>query len=228
MEAISECIRCGTCCKKGGPSFHLRDKPLIEKGIISLKHLYTIRQGEPAFDNVKGNLFCVPSDIIKIKSGKNFRACIFFNTKDRRCEIYEDRPAECRLLNCRDTRDIEAFYDRDRLTRKDLLSGIRGLWELIEAHQMRCDYERVGYLVENLKGDKKEEALDALSDMLDYDSRIRSLIAEKKGTDSEIIVFLFGYPLAETLSRFSLKEISCSSTARGCSGHGSEPRRWIR
>lgn len=225
MEAISECIRCGTCCKKGGPSFHIIDKHLIEKGIILFKHLYTIRQGEPAFDNVKGNLFCVPSDIIKIKSCKNSRACIFFNTKDRRCEIYEERPAECRLLNCRDTQDIEAFYDRDRLTRKDLLSGIEGLWELIEAHQMRCDYERVGYFVENLKGDKKEEALEGLSEMLDDDRRLRSLIAEKKGLDSEIIVFLFGYPLTETLKRFSLKDISYSSTARGCSGHGSVPRR---
>lgn len=85
MEAnllISECIRCGTCCKKGGPSFHSQDKILIEKGIILLKYLFTIRKGEPACDNVKGNLFFVPSDIIKIKSRTNSRSCIFSTQKN--------------------------------------------------------------------------------------------------------------------------------------------------
>ncbi len=28
---ITECICCGTCCKKGGPCFHLADKHLIDK-----------------------------------------------------------------------------------------------------------------------------------------------------------------------------------------------------
>jgi Fe-S-cluster containining protein len=38
-KVITKCIRCGTCCKKGGPSFHLEDKMLIEKGIILSKYL---------------------------------------------------------------------------------------------------------------------------------------------------------------------------------------------
>jgi Fe-S-cluster containining protein len=201
---ISECIRCGTCCKKGGPAFHSQDKYLIEKGIILLKYLYTIRKGEPACDNVKGNIFLVPSDIIKIKSRKNFRACIFFKEKERGCEIYENRPAECRALKCWDTQDIEELYEQNRLTRKDLLSGIEGLWDLIETHQMRCDYETIGYLVKNLNEEKKEEALEELTDMLHYDSRIRSLSAEKGGIDAEITLFLFGHPLTQTLRRFGI------------------------
>ena len=52
-EDIQACARCGTCCRKGGPSFHQADKKLIEKGLISSSQLYTIREGELAHDNVK-------------------------------------------------------------------------------------------------------------------------------------------------------------------------------
>ena len=52
-NSISECKRCGTCCKKGGPCFHVEDKMLIEKGVILIKYLYTIRKGEPAYDKIR-------------------------------------------------------------------------------------------------------------------------------------------------------------------------------
>lgn len=107
-------------------------------------------------------------------------------------------------MKCWDTQDIEALYDKDRLTRKDLLSGIRGLWELVEAHQTQCDYEKIGYLVKNLNGDQKEESLESLADMLHYDTRIRSLAAGKGRMDAEIAAFLFGQPLTETLGRFGV------------------------
>ena len=68
---LANCIRCGTCCKKGGPSFHQADKHLIEKGLIHSKYLYTLRKGELAYDNVKECLMPVNSDIVKIK-GKKF------------------------------------------------------------------------------------------------------------------------------------------------------------
>lgn len=46
------CMRCGTCCEKGGPGFHQEDRMLIEKGRIPLKYLYTIRKGEFAYDKI--------------------------------------------------------------------------------------------------------------------------------------------------------------------------------
>jgi len=66
-NSISECKRCGTCCKKGGPCFHVEDKMLIEKGVILIKYLYNIRKGESAYDNIKGCLIPVTSELIKIK-----------------------------------------------------------------------------------------------------------------------------------------------------------------
>lgn len=112
--SVSECIRCGSCCKKGGPSFHKADKHLIEKGIIQLKYLYTIREGELAYDNVRQCLIAPEGDIIKIKEDKNSRACVFFEERGNRCGIYENRPEECRALKCWDTREIEAIYSKNR------------------------------------------------------------------------------------------------------------------
>ncbi len=64
------CHRCGTCCEKGGPALHHGDKALVEEGRIPAKYLFTIRKGEPAHDNVKGNTLFAQTDLIKIKSKK--------------------------------------------------------------------------------------------------------------------------------------------------------------
>ncbi|QTA86226.1 YkgJ family cysteine cluster protein [Desulfonema magnum] len=201
----SECIRCGTCCKKGGPCFHHEDYIMIEKGIILLKHLYTIRKGEMAYENVRGGLVPVPSDIIKIKGRKDSWACMFFDEKENNCTIYENRPLECRVLKCWDTREIEQIYTENRLTRKDILSDIEGLWGLIQDHQSRCDYEKIGYLVKGLDGDKKNDAFENLLEIIQYDAHIRSLIVEKSGTDPQIMDFLLGRPLTETIKMFGVK-----------------------
>ena len=119
-------MRCGTCCKKGGPTFHHADKTLIEAGVIESKYLYTIRKGEMAYDNVKQCLEPVSSDVIKIKGKNESQTCIFFNEPQSVCTIYENRPTECRALKCWDTKALEGLYAKKRLTRKDLLSEIEG------------------------------------------------------------------------------------------------------
>ena len=78
-----ECIRCGTCCKKGGPCFHIEDRMLIEKGKIPATFLYTIRKGELARDNVRGCLKPVDSDVVKIKSKIDSWACILFDEEKK-------------------------------------------------------------------------------------------------------------------------------------------------
>lgn len=200
---VSSCRRCGTCCKKGGPGFHHQDKNLIETGMILLKDLYTIRKGERARDNVKGGLFSVPSDIIKIKSNEQ-GACVFFDGNGT-CIIYENRPSECRALKCWDTRDIEAMYSENRLTRKDLLSDIDGLWELIEEHQSRCDCEQIEGWLNEVNSDQKNEAAEKISQALQYDRHIRTLSVEKSGIDPEMTDFLFGRPLSESIPMLKTK-----------------------
>jgi Fe-S-cluster containining protein len=203
--AITECNRCGTCCKKGGPSFHLEDKMLIEKGIILSKHLYTIRIGELSHDNIKECLLPAASDIIKIKGQKDSWTCIFFDEKENECIIYDNRPLECRVLKCWDTREIEKIYSKNRLTRKDLISTIGGLWDLIEDHQTQCSYDKLKHFIEALNGSKKDDTLKGILDIIEYDTRIRKLVVQKGGLEPDMTDFLFGRPLTETIRMYGFK-----------------------
>jgi Fe-S-cluster containining protein len=202
---ISECIRCGTCCEKGGPCFHIEDRMLIEKGKIPSKHLYTIRKGELAHDNVKGCLQPVDSDIVKIKGKKNSWACLFFDDLKKRCTIYDDRPLECRVLKCWDTRELKQVYSNTRLTRTDLVSEVKGLWDLIKDHQARCDYNKIKLLVKDLAGGKNSHARRKLLEIIRYDAELRKLVVARGGLDPEMLDFLFGRPLTKTLENYGIK-----------------------
>ena len=202
---ISECIRCGTCCEKGGPGFHQADRMLIDKGVIPSRYLYTIREGELARDNVKGCLQPVESDIIKIKGKEDSWTCIFFDEVKKGCTIYDDRPLECRKLKCWNTRELEQIYATARLTRKDLVSEVKGLWDLIEDHQARCDYNKIRPLIKELSGVKPTRARQKLLEIIRYDAEIRNLVISRGGLDADMLDFLYGRPLTQTLGNYGIK-----------------------
>jgi Fe-S-cluster containining protein len=199
------CVRCGTCCQKGGPAIHQDDRVLIEKGGIPSKYLYTIRRGEVVRDNVKGRLMPADSDIIKIKGRDDAWTCVFFDEAEKSCTIYNNRPLECRALKCWDTRELEKIYAGGRLTRKDLISGVEGLWDLIKDHQKRCDYEEIRNLIKNLHGASSKHARRRLSEIIRYDTEIRELVVSKGGMDPQMLDFLFGRPLVKTLPSYGLR-----------------------
>ena len=206
-NAASTCKRCGTCCSKGGPSFHQADKALIESGVVPAKCLYTIRKGELAYDNVRRCLAPASSDIIKIKGQGNSWTCLFFDEAQASCTIYEDRPIECRALKCWDTAELEALYTRKRLKRSDLLADIEGLWDLIKDHQERCNYDTILTLVKAVKSKGADDAQQKLAEILQFDMEIRKLVVSRGELDADMLDFLFGRPLSQTLRHFGLKKV---------------------
>ena len=208
------CQRCGTCCRKGGPALHIADQELVESGRIALKHLLTIRQGEPAYDNVGGTIAPAVTDIIKVNSWRNSASqCVFYDSWRNQCRIYESRPSECRALNCRDTRKIEHIYSTARLTRRHLLSKVEGLWDLVRDHQERCDYGFVSELAMQIRrGCRPEQAQQQLLELIHYDDMLRKTTVAHAGHTSEMLEFLFGRSLSFTVQMFQLK---LSKTAQG-------------
>jgi Fe-S-cluster containining protein len=178
---------------------------LIEKGIILSKYLYTIREHELCYDNVKGSILPAASDIIKIKAQKDSLTCIFFNEKENACRVYDNRPLECQALKCWDTREIESIYSKNRLTRKNLLSNVEGLWGLVEDHQKRCSYEKLTLFIDSLKKHKKDTELKGILDIIKYDAQIRELVVQKGGLDPEMTDFIFGRPITETIRMYGFK-----------------------
>jgi Fe-S-cluster containining protein len=158
-----------------------------------------------AYDNVKQRLEPVKSDVIKIKGKGESWTCIFFDEKQNECTVYEDRPIECRALKCWDTRALEELYDRKRLKREDLISDIEGLWGLIKDHQERCNYETIQKLVKEINSGSGGEARQKLAEIIQFDNEIRKLVVSRGGLDMEMLDFLFGRPLKQTLKNFGLK-----------------------
>ncbi len=195
-SALTACRRCGTCCNKGGPTFHIEDRPLIDSGLIPASHLVTLRKGEVVHDAIRGCLLPLESEMIKIRGQRRIWTCIFFDTTGAACRIYEHRPVECRILKCWDTRDIQAVYGRNLLTRKELLSGIPALWHLIEDHDQRCSHMTARKFLDPKSG---AAAKKTLQEMIEYDRSIRVLVVEKAGIESNMLDFIFGRPLLETI-----------------------------
>ena len=202
------CERCGTCCEKGGPSLHCEDRSLVDEGLIPARNLFTIRRGEMARDNVKGALVPLSEEIIKIKGQASRWTCCFYDRAARGCGIYHQRPLECRVLNCRDTRRIEAIYETSRLTRQDLLLRVEGLWELIEDHERRCSYKRLReHLAAGCDGQRLHQE-QAIVEMLRFDTHLRQLTVEKGALDARMLDFVFGRPLVDTIRTVGIKRVS--------------------
>ncbi|MBI5062791.1 MAG: YkgJ family cysteine cluster protein [Desulfatitalea sp.] len=202
-----QCRRCGTCCAKGGPALHRSDRDVVDSGKIPLKCLFTIRQGEPAYDNIRRSIAPAATDIIKIKGAADSdTTCIFLDQERVGCEIYESRPVECRVLTCWDTRAMMAMYDQERLTRADLLSRLPALNDLVAEHQERCGYDQVARWAERIKKELGgAEAVEALLDAIRYDQSLRQVAVERTHLDPGLLEFLFGRPLSITIRMFRLK-----------------------
>jgi len=195
---------------------HREDRHLVEQGLIHTRHLYTIRRGEWVHDPITGALVQAAGDIIKIKGGSGIWACRFLDDGSQGCRIYADRPLECRTLTCWNTAGIERVYAIDRLTRKDLISGIAGLWELVIEHQERCDVERLRRLRMPADGPGAVRRARELAEIIRYDTELRNLVVSRAGLEAGMTDFLFGRPLQQVLralERAALGPVAASTGA---------------
>lgn len=176
----------------------MEDRRLIDDGVIPGSLLFTIRKGEPAHENIQRRLVSVKTDIIKIKGKPGKWECHYYDSRMRRCNIYADRPMECRVFTCWNTHPLEAVYATQHLTRKDLLSDVQGIWELIEDHQQRCDYVTILELHERINTHRDKTAKNTLREIIAYDRQIRLTLMENS-VAPDMMEFLFGRPLSATL-----------------------------
>lgn len=200
----ASCKRCGECCLKGGPALHVEDMPLIREGIIDLRQIVTIRAGEHAWDQPAGKVLPLETEILKIKGRDGTWACVFYSHEARACGIYNTRPVECEALNCSDPAPLLAIYDRNRLTRADLVPEGHPLRELIDEHDERCSAALLSELANRaIEGDTK--AGNELHAMAVYDAELRRLIPERSAFDKEGLDFLLGRPVKALLSGLGIK-----------------------
>ena len=200
-ENITACIRCGTCCRKGGPALHKEDKKILLKGHISYHHLITIRKGELAFTPLSSKPEPVKQELVKIAGKGKSWACLFYEKKQSSCAVYEKRPLECRLLKCWDTSDILSITGKGTITRSDLINPADAVMKLIETHEKECPVYETENLISNLsKKTGKSKSLARLTELVCKDMDIRSRAVAEFDLPLSIELFIFGRPLFKLLN----------------------------
>lgn len=197
----TSCIRCGTCCKKGGPSLHLEDKEILLAGHIKRESLITIRKGELALFPSSRRPEPTEKELVKIAGKGKGWVCCFFDEKESSCTIYTHRPLECRLLKCWDTAQLLSIAGRDTMSRADILSEDEPVMMFIDTHEQECSVSVAEDLVSVLlEKNEDPESLAKLTALVHRDLAIRSKAISEFGLSLEAELFLFGRPLFKVLS----------------------------
>jgi Fe-S-cluster containining protein len=195
------CLRCGECCQKGSPTLYADDLGILRRGIIKRTELITLRHGEIGFSNMTNDLVLLTEERVKVKEEPGSRQCLFFNPGDKGCRIYEDRPLQCRVMECWNPGDYQSLDSHRFLSRKELLSPDDPMIPVIEAHERRCAIPKLQEALSNMvkgRASAQEEALD----MVLYDQHLRRLLEDQKGIVPENQAFLFGRPLQDLVRAF--------------------------
>lgn len=202
MQKIrNECIRCGTCCLKGGPTLHHEDKRTLLHGHVGYQHLVTIRKGELVFDPLVGAVKPVHRELVKVRGKGKDWSCCFFDEKISSCTIYEHRFLECRLLKCWDPSELLSVMGKNTIVRADVINPTDPIMEIIQMHEQECSYDKVLELISNLsRGADKSKILAKLTELVSKDLAIRSYAISELGLREEFELFIFGRPVFKTLN----------------------------
>lgn len=192
------CLRCGTCCRKGSPSLYREDLSLLRRGTVSRLDLITLRKGERVFSNETDAFFILPEEQVKVREKPDSRECIFFQGQDPGCGIYEDRPRECRILECWNPEGFQVLKQERLLSRLDLLDPADPLLPIAKTHEERCDLLRLQeWLTRAVEGAGAEE--ERILEALQYDRHVRAFLGEQFNLEPRHLDFLLGRPLEEVV-----------------------------
>jgi Fe-S-cluster containining protein len=198
------CLRCGDCCRQGSPTLYFEDLPILRRGVIKRMDLLTLRSGEVGLSNETRELVLLAEERIKVKEKPGGRECFFLEPKTNGCRIYEDRPLQCRVMECWNPDHFQDLETQTFLSRKALLNPEDPLIAVIETHSKRCameDLQRALSRAQRGFAEAEEEALDILF----FDEHLRRHLEEEKGINRDNQLFLFGRPVSNLITSFGFR-----------------------
>jgi len=216
FETKSSCERCGQCCIKDTPVLLKEDLPLLIRGIISEKDIYTIRDGEAVRSFIDGDIYFSSMELIKIQPIIGTSTCLFYDYEEG-CTIYENRPTVCKEYECWSENVSITGLEKRRLTRLDLFGSIDILKKAIEKHEENCSLNIFNDTVDKLKSKKSEtikeeeettekadENFEKIVEMILYDNEIRKWAKDKLNIQDDISNLIFGKRLFELAPLYGL------------------------
>lgn len=192
------CLRCGACCRKGGPALHGDDLPLVRDGHLPLANLITIRRGELAHNPLTDKIEPVARELVKIRGTGGHWCCCYYDAANKGCSIYGNRPVACGVLKCWQPEQILALVGQDLLGRLDILEEADPLRPYVLEYERLCPCPDMGEVEKNLAG-QPEELLPSLEMQVNRDIAFRDQVVRQLHLSPAQETFLFGRPLFQLL-----------------------------
>jgi Fe-S-cluster containining protein len=206
---ITHCIRCGTCCKKGGPVLHHEDKKILRNHHAAYEHLITIRKGELTYNPLSETVEQAYHEMVKVAGKGDTWSCCFYREEDSSCMIYEHRFLECRLLKCWEPTELMRIIGQHTIRRSDIINHDDPVLSIIEKHEKECSLLEVQKLINEASfGKDSSKALRRLSELVQKDMALRSYALSDLKLKPEFALFIFGRTLIKIVrdSGFTFKK----------------------
>jgi Fe-S-cluster containining protein len=195
-----ECVRCGTCCKSGGPALHGSDLSLIRAGKINLDNLVTLRKGELAYNPKTSSIQPIRQELVKLVGKGKSWDCFFFDDQAG-CTIYENRPFACRVLQCWEPEASLNIIEQDVLSREDIIDGEDPLLPFVREHDqlIPCD-DVIEFYNKSLSSSQKKE----LETRMNSDLAFRSNLLKHHNLSLGLELFYLGRPFFQLLQQMKI------------------------
>ncbi|MDO9041497.1 MAG: YkgJ family cysteine cluster protein [Desulfocapsaceae bacterium] len=202
-EKQTECLRCGTCCQKGGPALHGQDLHLVRSGQLPLDDLITIRRGELAYSPLSDRIEPVLQELVKIRGTGQDWCCCYYVPAGIGCSIYGSRPMACGVLKCWQPEETLALVGQDLLSRLDILEEGDPHRLLVEEYERLCPCPDMREVEKKLI-DPTENILRSLEMQVNTDLSFRDRMVQEFNLSLTEELFLFGRPLFQLLQTFGV------------------------
>jgi len=204
LERSESCVRCGECCEKGSPTLLIGDLRLFQHNILTSDDVYILRPGEKA-TNREGEVTALTEERLKVREVPGTRQCWFYLAPHQSCRIYDDRPEQCRRQRCwGEPPDPPA--SPELLQRRHLFADVPAMWDLIQAHQARCDCAGVARHLADL-GAGNEAAGNPLFEALHFDHYLRQMLIDEWGLTPKATELILGRPLSQFLETIGINAV---------------------
>lgn len=135
--------------------------------------------------------------MIKVKGKDSSWMCKFYGDQKIGCLIYENRPIECRVLECWNTEAVERLFLAKLLTRRDIFPAGGAVTELIHSYENAFPIYRIKGLFSD--GKKRMEA----ARLMEQDAFFRQKASKALSMGKDSLDFVFGSPVSAIIERFS-------------------------
>ncbi len=196
LAQARECLGCGTCCLTSSPTLYGEDLDRLGPEDLTRQALYALRAGEKVSSAREGGNKLLERELIKLREhqpGANTPGlgCVFLEAG--RCQVYEARPLQCRVLECWSGSHAGQLAGQPRLTRAMLFAGDETALALVAEYDLKLPALELTQALEAAARGDAQASAQALA-MLELDHHLRGGVSQRYGYSPEDLDLMWGRP----------------------------------